>query len=75
MQGFMFVGIIVFRLRLVANLIDSESFTGRDKEDQCDPIYADAEFYGWSEDKARQYWVSERADFGTFIRQKGFSLK
>jgi nitroreductase len=33
-----------------------------------------AEFYGWSEDKARQYGVRERADFGAFIRAKGFSL-
>jgi nitroreductase/FMN reductase [NAD(P)H] len=37
--------------------------------------YGKAEFYGWSEDKARQYAVPERADFGAFIRQKGFSLK
>jgi len=37
--------------------------------------YANVDFYGWSEDKARQYSVSERADFGAFIRQKGFSLK
>ncbi len=34
-----------------------------------------ADFYGWSEDKARQYCVPERADFGAFIRSKGFSLK
>ncbi|MBM3356199.1 MAG: NADPH-dependent oxidoreductase [Betaproteobacteria bacterium] len=37
--------------------------------------YAAVEFYGWSEDKARQYSVPERADFGTFIRSRGFSLK
>jgi FMN reductase [NAD(P)H] len=37
--------------------------------------YGTAEFYGWSEDKARQYAVPERADFGAFIRGKGFSLK
>lgn len=37
--------------------------------------YPDVEFYGWSEDKVRQYSVSERADFGAFIRSKGFSLK
>lgn len=37
--------------------------------------YPDVPFYGWSEDKARQYSVSERADFGTFIRKQGFSLK
>jgi hypothetical protein len=33
-----------------------------------------AEFYGWSEDKARQYSVPERADFGSFIRAKRFNL-
>ncbi|OGA53289.1 MAG: NADPH-dependent oxidoreductase [Betaproteobacteria bacterium RIFCSPLOWO2_12_FULL_62_58] len=37
--------------------------------------YGKAAFYGWSEDKARQYAVPERTDFGEFIRQKGFSLK
>ncbi|HUF82428.1 MAG TPA: hypothetical protein VMN03_14930, partial [Burkholderiales bacterium] len=37
--------------------------------------YADVDFYGWSEDKVRQYSVPERADFGAFIRSKGFSLK
>lgn len=30
--------------------------------------------YGWSEDKARQYSVPERADFGSFVRRKGFRL-
>jgi len=37
--------------------------------------YANVDFYGWSEDKARQYSVPERADFGAYIREKGFSLK
>ena len=37
--------------------------------------YPDADFYGWSEDKARQYSVPEREGFGAFIRSKGFSLK
>jgi nitroreductase/FMN reductase [NAD(P)H] len=37
--------------------------------------YANVDFYGWSEDKVRQYSVPERADFGAFIRGKGFSLK
>jgi FMN reductase [NAD(P)H] len=32
------------------------------------------EFYGWSEDKARQYAVPLRADFGAFVRAKGFRL-
>ncbi len=31
-------------------------------------------FYGWSEDKARQYGVPQRADFGAFVRAKGFRL-
>jgi nitroreductase len=33
-----------------------------------------AERYTWSEDKARQYAVPERADFGQFMRGKGFDL-
>jgi FMN reductase [NAD(P)H] len=37
-------------------------------------IFGSAEFYGWSEDKARQYGVPERTDFGEFIRGKGFKL-
>jgi nitroreductase/FMN reductase [NAD(P)H] len=37
--------------------------------------YPDADFYGWSEDKVRQYSVPERADFGAYIRKQGFSLK
>lgn len=37
--------------------------------------YANSNFYGWSEDKARQYSVPERADFGAYIRKIGFSLK
>ena len=36
--------------------------------------YGRAEQYGWSEDKARQYGLSERADFGDFVRRKGFKL-
>jgi nitroreductase len=30
--------------------------------------------YGWSEDKARQYSVPERHNFGPFIRRHGFEL-
>jgi nitroreductase/FMN reductase [NAD(P)H] len=36
--------------------------------------WGEAAFYGWSEDKARQYGVPQRADFGAFIRKKGFCL-
>lgn len=30
--------------------------------------------YGWSEDKARQYADPQRADFGQYIRRRGFGL-
>jgi nitroreductase/FMN reductase [NAD(P)H] len=30
--------------------------------------------YGWSEDKARQYAEPQRADFGAFVRARGFNL-
>ena len=33
-----------------------------------------AEPYGWSEDKARQYSVPERHNFGPFVRGHGFGL-
>ena len=36
--------------------------------------YGTAARYTWSEDKARQYAKPERADFGAFIRAKGFRL-
>ena len=36
--------------------------------------FGQAEFYGWSEDKVRQYASPERADWGAFVRAKGFRL-
>lgn len=36
--------------------------------------FGTSQTYGWSEDKARQYARPERADFGAFIRKKGFNL-
>ncbi len=36
--------------------------------------WGEAPFYGWSEDKARQYAVPQRADFGAYVRAKGFRL-
>ena len=36
--------------------------------------YGVTEPYGWSEDKARQYSVPERHNFGPFIRRHGFGL-
>ncbi len=36
--------------------------------------WGEVPFYGWSEDKARQYGVPQRPDFGAFVRKKGFGL-
>lgn len=36
--------------------------------------WGEVTFYGWSEDKARQYGVPQRPDFGAFVRKKGFCL-
>jgi nitroreductase len=42
---------------------------------QRDPErWGEAAHYGWSEDKARQYAVPTRTDFGGFVRGKGFCL-
>ncbi|TDT77042.1 nitroreductase/FMN reductase [NAD(P)H] [Litoreibacter halocynthiae] len=37
-------------------------------------LYGTSDGYTWSMDKARQYSLQERADFGAFIRAKGFKL-
>jgi FMN reductase [NAD(P)H] len=43
---------------------------------QRDPArFGEALFYGWSEDKARQYAVPQRAEFGAFVRAQGFRLE
>lgn len=36
--------------------------------------YGTLNFYGWSEDKARQYAVTQRANLAPFLRSKGFVL-
>jgi FMN reductase [NAD(P)H] len=36
--------------------------------------FGEADLYGWSEDKARQYASPQRADFGAFVRGQGFCL-
>jgi len=42
---------------------------------QRDPArWGTADFYGWSEDKARQFGVPRCADFGAFVRKQGFRL-
>lgn len=37
--------------------------------------FGSVDSYSWSEDKARQYAVPHRADFGEFVRTQGFALK
>jgi nitroreductase/FMN reductase [NAD(P)H] len=47
----------------------------RPYRNQRDPQrFGQSGFYGWSEDKARQYAVPLRADFGKFVRGKDFHL-
>jgi nitroreductase/FMN reductase [NAD(P)H] len=47
----------------------------RPYRDQRSPdCWPKATFYGWSEDKARQYAEPLRGDFGDFVRRKGFQL-
>ena len=42
---------------------------------QRDPErFGNADAYGWREDKRRQYADPQRADFGAFLRDKGFSF-
>ena len=36
--------------------------------------FGEAQFYGWSEDKARQYAVPHREGFGAYVRAQGFHL-
>lgn len=43
--------------------------------EQRDPArFGTVAHYGWSEDKARQYAVPQRADFGAYVRGRGFSM-
>lgn len=37
--------------------------------------FGEAREYGWSEEKARHYAVPERADFGAYVRRRGFRLE
>lgn len=47
----------------------------RPYRNQRDPErFGRSDSYGWSEDKARQYAVPLRTDFGAFVRAQGFRL-
>lgn len=37
-------------------------------------VFGEASVYGWSEDKARQYSEPLRADFGAYLRARGFDM-
>ena len=37
--------------------------------------FGQAEFYGWSEDKARQYATPARPEFKAYLKRRGFGLK
>jgi nitroreductase/FMN reductase [NAD(P)H] len=37
--------------------------------------FGEAKEYGWSEEKARHYAVPERADFGAYVKRRGFRLE
>jgi nitroreductase len=57
------------------NAYDHRRAAIRPYRGQRDPQrFGKSEFYGWSEDKARQYAVPLRADFGAFVRSKNFRL-
>ena len=57
------------------NAYDHRRATTRPYRNQRDlERFGHSEFYGWSEDKARQYATPLRADFGAFVRAKGFRL-
>ena len=45
----------------------------RDKQRHAE-TFGHADFYGWSEDKARQVSTPERAGLGAFLRRHGFDL-
>jgi nitroreductase/FMN reductase [NAD(P)H] len=47
-------------------------FPSRQQRDEA--RFGRADFYGWSEDKARQYASPDRADFGAYVRGQGFRL-
>jgi nitroreductase/FMN reductase [NAD(P)H] len=36
--------------------------------------FGESSDYGWSEEKARHYAVPERADFGAYVKRRGFKL-
>jgi len=63
------------RLTEMIDAYDRRRNTTRPYRNQREPErFGRSEVYGWSEDKARQYAVRLRADFGSFVRSKDFNL-
>jgi nitroreductase len=60
--------------RNVRDLVEGYDRKRRYRAQRDEARYGRAADYGWSEDKARQYAKPERADFGAFVRRKGFKL-
>ncbi len=60
--------------RNIRNLVEGYDKQRRYRTQRHEAEYGRADPYGWSEDKARQYSKPERADFGAFVRRKGFKL-
>jgi len=61
--------------RNVRNLVEGYDGKRRYRTQRHEAEYGRAADYGWSEDRARQYAKPERADFGRFVRRKGFRLE
>ncbi len=54
---------------------DARRIELRPYANQRDPArFGNAARYGWSDDKARQYAVPERVDFGSYVRSRRFKL-
>jgi nitroreductase/FMN reductase [NAD(P)H] len=60
--------------RRLGDLVATYDKTRRYRTQRHEAEYGKDPNYGWSEDKARQYSKPERADFGEFVRRKGFKL-
>ena len=70
LPGALIVVVATFASPLNARRAELQPYTGQRYEGE----YGKTTPYTWSEDKARQYSKPERADFGAFIRSKGFRL-
>lgn len=61
-------------LREAVARYDDVRAAAADAPQRREDLFGRADRYGWSEDKARQYALPERAGFGRFVRGKGFDL-